>query len=303
MKYNDNFILKPCAKKDLFRREKQFYESIKDKCDFTPKFFGTLDLHDKLATFPCIVLEDLTINMQNPTIIDIKMGKQTYEPTATIDKIKSEIKKYPYQAEIGFRITGFKVLNFVNNEIKYFVADKAFGRSILPNEIEFAIALLFLNSNNFRINVIKKLVLELEKLLQFMNKQTDYKFYCSSLLIIYDTTELNGDLKNIENVENVKNYKEISNELSPSASFHLNITCEDEDVAVKVSIIDFAHVIINNKNEISVENSLDFDYLFGLNNLLNILYYILYKLNSCDFHIINDLLLKTQRLQSKVSVI
>ena len=54
-------------------------------------------------------LENLVSNFEHPCIMDLKIGKRTYDPFATPDKIHRELIRYDYQAQLGFRITGFKV--------------------------------------------------------------------------------------------------------------------------------------------------------------------------------------------------
>lgn len=80
------------------------------------------------AKHPFIAMDDQTKGFARPSIIDIKMGQQTYEPGAPMSKVERTRAKYPYQValsslsaifgclfcydeqeEIGFRVTGLKV--------------------------------------------------------------------------------------------------------------------------------------------------------------------------------------------------
>lgn len=54
-------------------------------------------------------MEDLTYRYKCPCIMDIKMGKVTYDPSATKAKRLSEAVKYPEQETLGFRLTGYRV--------------------------------------------------------------------------------------------------------------------------------------------------------------------------------------------------
>lgn len=54
-------------------------------------------------------MEDLTHRYKFPCIMDIKMGRVTYDPSATKAKILSESVKYPEQETLGFRINGYRV--------------------------------------------------------------------------------------------------------------------------------------------------------------------------------------------------
>ena len=58
----------------------------------------------------CLKLEDITCGFERPCIIDIKIGKRVWDDHALQDKIDREMKKYPCQEVIGFRIVGMRVM-------------------------------------------------------------------------------------------------------------------------------------------------------------------------------------------------
>lgn len=132
-------LLKPMMKKDLFLREVALYEEmhkqesayIPSPIAFVPKYYGVMcTTSQKNEPLPCMVLNDLNQHYRKPCVMDIKMGQQTFEPTATAEKKAREKKKYPYQEEVGFRITGFKVYDMVSEN--YVGFDKTLGRRLLP---------------------------------------------------------------------------------------------------------------------------------------------------------------------------
>lgn len=132
-------LLKPMMKKDLFLREVTLYEDmyrqesgyIPSPIAFVPKYYGVMCTKSNNGEMlPCLVLADVNQHYRKPCVIDIKMGQQTFEPTATKEKKDRERKKYPYQEEIGFRITGFKVYDIVSQN--YVAFDKTLGRNLLP---------------------------------------------------------------------------------------------------------------------------------------------------------------------------
>ena len=49
------------------------------------------------AEHPFIAMDDQTKGFVRPSIIDIKMGQQTYEPGAPVSKVERTRTKYPYQ--------------------------------------------------------------------------------------------------------------------------------------------------------------------------------------------------------------
>lgn len=91
-------ILKPILKPFNGQIEIDFYEELQRTRDealielkeFVPKYFGTRTLSYKDKEVKCIVLEDLTKDFKEPCIIDIKIGRRTWDPVATFDKIVKE---------------------------------------------------------------------------------------------------------------------------------------------------------------------------------------------------------------------
>jgi hypothetical protein len=64
-----------------------------------------------------LCLTDLTHAYRNPSLIDIKMGTQTYDDDAPVAKREMEIAKFPSQTTLGFRFTGMKVITLVDSRI------------------------------------------------------------------------------------------------------------------------------------------------------------------------------------------
>ena len=46
--------------------------------------------------------------------MDLKIGKKTYGPFAKPEKVHRELTTYDSQAELGYRITGFKVYCYLD---------------------------------------------------------------------------------------------------------------------------------------------------------------------------------------------
>ena len=70
-----------------------------------PRFHGTV-LHNGENY---LRLEDLTRPFRNPCIIDIKMGRVTWDPDATDAKRVREESKYPPLKMSGFQFLGCRV--------------------------------------------------------------------------------------------------------------------------------------------------------------------------------------------------
>lgn len=59
--------------------------------------------------YPFLQLEDITCPFQSPAIMDIKVGRVTFDPEASPEKRNSEKRKYPLQENLGFRLLGYRV--------------------------------------------------------------------------------------------------------------------------------------------------------------------------------------------------
>jgi len=327
-RFNHKYVLKPQNKPHLFKREVDFYtrtfqepENSSSAIQFVPQFHGVIDIKDKgyiikngglsqkgATSIPCIILDDLTSEYEKPCLIDIKMGKQTFEPTASEDKIAREIKKYPYQEEIGFRLTGLKVWEKVSES--YNLYDKHFGRSLIPEQVIPGLALYFYDGEEFRLDVIQSLIIKLEEILVWMKQQIHYKFFCSSILVVYDASAImynNNATKPTIPIDKDERKSRCSDDTtttqaSEDTSTSLESNSRDgediqgasfEDNSLKsmsfnttsspcrVAMIDFAHAIPNEDTHPEVDEG----YIHGLISLIEKLRHIeqliLLNLESC----------------------
>lgn len=199
---------------------------------------------------PHLLLQNLTAPYRKPNIIDIKMGTQTYEPTAPYNKQIKEISKYPRQREFGFRIVGMGV-HQPSGEYEYW--DKNYGVSLTTiDEVTNALSTFFRCNDDEAVvaNTKKKrggnpqyfdntLSVVIDKLNQikdwFEVDNPSLAFYASSILIVYEGDYIQGDDEKIMGSNN-------------------------EEPVVK--IIDFAHVCR--------QTGTDLGYITGVRNLINI---------------------------------
>ena len=172
------------AKKGISRSDKKVKSGEKKKnkkCDKESYKWDSSIVDDSQLY---LGLKDLTAMHKNPCVIDIKMGTQTFEPGADLDKRRREVLKCPYQSEVGFRIVGFKVYDVTCNS--YGTVSKHFGRKLVPEVVYEGLALFFFDGVRIRRDVILVVIQKLEKMLLWMKSQNNLHFYCSSILIVYD---------------------------------------------------------------------------------------------------------------------
>jgi len=148
-----------------------------------------------------IIMEDLTYGYIKPCVMDIKMGTKTYAENSNLVKKKfRQLKDYEStSSRYGLRITGFRT--FSNKTGHYVELSKESAEKITTLEtLDKHIQLFFDNGNEIRYDVIKYYLEKLNLLYNWMEIQTVYRFYSSSILFIYDggLNELKADLRMID---------------------------------------------------------------------------------------------------------
>eukprot|EP00580_Thalassiosira_gravida_P004774 CAMPEP_0201651080 /NCGR_PEP_ID=MMETSP0493-20130528/42399_1 /ASSEMBLY_ACC=CAM_ASM_000838 /TAXON_ID=420259 /ORGANISM="Thalassiosira gravida, Strain GMp14c1" /LENGTH=293 /DNA_ID=CAMNT_0048127347 /DNA_START=175 /DNA_END=1056 /DNA_ORIENTATION=- len=237
--------------------------ALKRLSEFTSQYFGVVDLdnlkRDENLTqhhlqSPHLLLKNLTAPFPHPNIIDIKMGTQTYEPTAPPSKQIREAKKYPPQSEIGFRIVGMRVMHNNNSPPsagggdEYTCWGKSFGFNLNTNEEVMRALMTFFHcdggggrsSSHYTQHILSCVIRQLTRIKKWFEAENDtLTFYASSILVVHD------------GCQNLCDHIELGDGAS---------SVRQEPI---VKMIDFAHVCR--------ESGGDKGYLKGVTNLLNIL--------------------------------
>ncbi|GBP18056.1 Inositol polyphosphate multikinase [Eumeta japonica] len=191
---NNGTVMKPILQESQ-QREVDFYKRVSTSDDpdlvelrkYIPKYFGckkyTYDGHEN----EYIILEDLTVRMLEPCVMDVKIGKRTWDPLATPDKIEREKSKYAAcKNEYRFCIPGFQVFKLSNGQLRKYGKD--YGKKLQGQMVIEAIR-TYLNGAG-ESGVCRALLLQflaqLWKIQRWASRQCALRLYATSLLLVYD---------------------------------------------------------------------------------------------------------------------
>ena len=147
---------------------------------------------------------------------------------------------------------------------------KSHGRDLTIEGFKDAIKEFLFNGKESRHDVIGAFLKQLEELLNVMEHQYSYRFYNTSLLLIYE-----GDVSRIAHNTSTNN--------EDGSQRHTVGQTNASQTNVAVRMIDFAHVQHNNQNiSPEITHVLDESYLFGLRSVIRILKETLEELQSSN---------------------
>ncbi|XP_074833884.1 inositol hexakisphosphate kinase 3 isoform X2 [Carettochelys insculpta] len=273
-------IKESCPGRAIFRTELQYHTDVSslmedtngnqpERQTYNPWGLHCHQLHlnrmsskpneNKLHQF--LLLENVVSKYQYPCILDLKMGTRQHGDDASEEKKARHIKKCEQSTSgsLGVRICGMQVYQADTGQ--YLCKDKYYGRKLSPDGFRRALYQFLHNGKRLRTDLLEPIVSQLKVLLSVIQKQCSYRFYSSSLLIIYDGQE------HTENKETLDNH--------PQGCFQtINCTMPlgTGQPKVDVRMIDFAHTTYKGaKYNHTVYDGPDPGYIFGLENLVKIL--------------------------------
>ncbi|XP_017011439.2 inositol polyphosphate multikinase [Drosophila takahashii] len=266
-------VLKPLGKPECGERELRFYESLASGDNdlallrgHVPRFYGPLKLVVNRRERTFLRLEDLTRGMRQPCVMDVKMGKRTWDPAASLNKRKLEEAKYvKCKQELGLCLPGFQVYRPSRSDEEHpkeatiLRHGKDYGKSLSVEGFKQTMALFFnisRDSRNRRAGtelLLNEVLRQLQEILAWFQRQRQLHFYASSLLICYD-------------------YARLGNPPMSQSLLNGHRSKEDDPASwVQVRMIDFAHVYP------AEQGQPDENYMFGLRSLIQVVQSILHR--------------------------
>lgn len=195
---------------------------------------------EKLEKF--IKLECISKNFKLPCVMDLKMGTRGHGDFVSKEKReRKEQRIYNSTSRtLGVRMCGVQCYDLSTQQYKF--TNKYEGRRFSDDDFKNCLKEFLFNGVSYRTDLLPPLIQKLDTLSKQLLNMEGYRFYCSSLLIIYD---------------------------ADMSLFQENNTAENSVPSIELRMIDFANARLK-EEETNMHTGPDDGYIFGVTSLISI---------------------------------